>query len=100
MVPFYRQALNAWGRRDDSVLQATEVAEVLESRHQEAAGLAELGCREAAAAVAERDDERIRFVIMEHCHDERCGGRYFPDEPRPRSLQASAERRSRPRRRR
>ncbi len=65
MVPFYRQALNAWGRRDDSVLQATEVAEVLESRHQEAAGLAELGCREAAAAVAERDDERIRFVIME-----------------------------------
>jgi hypothetical protein len=32
MVRFYRQALNAWGRRDDSVLQPTEVAEVLQAR--------------------------------------------------------------------
>jgi hypothetical protein len=56
MVPLYRDALEAWERRDDSVLQATETAEVLESRRHEAAGLAELGCREAAAAVAERDE--------------------------------------------
>jgi hypothetical protein len=82
MVPLYRDALERWERRDDAILQATEVAEVLDGRRQEAVHFAKLGCREAIAAVADQDDERIRFVVMEHGHDERCGGRDFPDERR------------------
>jgi hypothetical protein len=64
--------------RDDGILQDTETTETLESRRQSAAGQAELGCREAASALAAEDHERICFVLMEHCHDERCGGRDFP----------------------
>jgi hypothetical protein len=56
---------------------------MLNDRRREAAYFAELGCREAAAA---EDDERIHFVVTEHCHDERCGGRYFPDERPSRPL--------------
>jgi hypothetical protein len=88
MVPLYRDALERWEARDDSILQGTEVAEIRASRRASAASFAELGCREAAAAVAAHDDERIRFAIMEHCHDERCGGRDFPDEPPTRHLSA------------
>jgi hypothetical protein len=87
MVPLYHDALERWERGDDGVLQATETAEVLESRRSEAAGHADLGCSIAAAALASRDDEAIRVVINEHCHDERCGGRNFPDEPKSRALQ-------------
>jgi hypothetical protein len=87
MVPRFREALERWERRDDGILQDTETTAILESRRQDTASRANLGCREAAAAVDAQDDERIRFVIMEHCYDEGCGGRDFPDEPRRRSLQ-------------
>jgi hypothetical protein len=86
MVPLYRKALEAWERRDDSVLQATETAEVLESRRREAAGHAGLGCSVASTALAAEDDEAIRAAVNEHVH-EGCGGRDFPDEPKSRSLQ-------------
>jgi hypothetical protein len=69
------------------VLHATEVAEVLESLRQEAVSHAELGCSVVAAALADNDDEAIRAAINEHCHDERCGCRDFPDEPKSRPLQ-------------
>jgi hypothetical protein len=81
MVPLYREALERWERRDDSILQATEVAEILDGRRQEAAYFAGLGCREAAAALADDHDEAIHAVISEHVH-ERCGGRDFPDQRR------------------
>lgn len=84
MRPAYRQALERWERQDDAVLQDTEVAEIRASRRREASYFAELGCSDAATAIAEGDDEQIRVVINEHCHDERCGGRDFPDEPRVR----------------
>jgi hypothetical protein len=87
MVPNYREALDAWERRDDSVLQAIEVAQVLQARRVEAAGHAGLGCSVAAAALAIEDDEAIRVAIDEHVH-EGCGGRNFPEEPQSRSLQA------------
>jgi hypothetical protein len=79
MVPLYRGALDRWEARNDSTLQATEVAEIRASRRSTAASDAELGCSVAAAALADDDDEAIRVVINEHCHDERCGGRDFPD---------------------
>jgi hypothetical protein len=87
MVPLYREALERWQSRDDSILQATEVAEIRASRRSTAAYDAELGCSVAAAALEADDDEAIATVISEHCHDERCGGHDFPDKPRPRSLQ-------------
>ena len=85
MVPLYREALDCWERRDDSILQTTEASEILTSRRREAASQAELGCSVAAAALEADDDEAIRAVINEHVH-EGCGGRDFPDEPRARAL--------------
>lgn len=82
----FRQALEAWERRDDAVMQATEGTQIRSEVRSEAAGIAELGCREAASALDAGDDERIYAVVSEHWHDERCGGRYFPDEPTPRRL--------------
>jgi hypothetical protein len=84
MVPVYRDALERWQSRDDSILQATEVAEIRASRRSTVAYDAELGCSVAAAALADDDDEAIATVISEHVH-EGCGGRDFPG-PR-RSLQ-------------
>ena len=86
MVPTYRDALERWERRDDAVMQQREVAQIRSDVRSEAAGIAELGCREAASAVATGDDERIYAVVTDHGHDARCGGRYFPDDPRTRPL--------------
>jgi hypothetical protein len=83
MVPLYREALERWEARDDSVLQETEITEIRASRRSTVAYDAELGCSVAAAALAADDDETIATVISEHCHDERCGGRDFPDQRRP-----------------
>ena len=58
MQPAYRAALEAWGRRDDDVMQAREVAEIRSDVRSEAAGIAELGCREAASALATDDAMR------------------------------------------
>jgi hypothetical protein len=77
--PAYRTALEAWERRDDDVMQATEVARIRSEVRSEATGIAELGCREAASALATGDDERIYAVVTDHGHDDRCGGRYLPD---------------------
>lgn len=77
----YREALEAWERRDDAVMQRTEVAEILESRRGTAVREASEGCRMAAAALAADDDEMIREAVNEHAH-EGCGWS-FPDEPRP-----------------
>jgi hypothetical protein len=82
MVPLYRDALERWERRDDSILQATEVAEIRASRRSTVAYDAKLGCSVAAAALEADADEAIRFVIMEHGHDVQCGGRNFPDQRR------------------
>jgi hypothetical protein len=79
MVPLYRDALERWERREDGILQATEVAQILEEHRGEAASLAALGCSVAAAALAADDDEAIRASINEHVHA-MCGGRNFPDE--------------------
>lgn len=86
MRPTYREALEAWERQDDSVMQEAEVTEIRASRRSEAAYFADLGCRDAAAAIAANDDEQIRVVVNEHAHDQRCGGPDFPDEPRRRTL--------------
>jgi hypothetical protein len=86
MVPLYREALEAWERRDDSVLQATEVAEILESTRGDAELEAVAGCRVAQAALVADDDERIREAVCRHAH-EGCGWR-FPDEPKQRPLRA------------
>ncbi|MGI8617340.1 MAG: hypothetical protein ACR2L4_11285 [Actinomycetota bacterium] len=88
MVPLYREAIEAWERGDDAVLQATEAGELLHSRQSHAASEAELGCSVAAAALAENDDEAIRDALMAHYHDERCGGRDFPDDPKPHRLRS------------
>ena len=87
MRPAYRTALDAWELRDDDVMQTTEVAQIRREVREEAAGIAELGCREAARALAGGDDDDIYAIGSKHEHDERCGGRYFPDEP-PRRLNA------------
>jgi hypothetical protein len=87
MVPHYRDALERWEARDDSILQATETAEIRASRRSTVAYDAELGCSVSAEALEADDDEAIASVISEHVH-EGCGGRDFPDEPRSRSLQA------------
>jgi hypothetical protein len=50
MVPLYREALERWEARDDSILQATEVAEIRASRRDTAADDAKLGCSVAEAA--------------------------------------------------
>ena len=88
MRPAYRTALEAWERRDDTVMQASEVARIRSDLRSEVAGIADLGCREAASALAAGDEEAIYAVVADHEHDDRCGGRYFPDEPRPRRLNA------------
>ena len=82
MVPLYRDALEAWERRDDAVLQETEVAEVLARRKGTASLEASEGCSVAAAALAADDDELIRDAVNRHAHNG-CGWR-FPDESRPR----------------
>jgi len=82
----YREALEAWQRHDDRVMQGTEVAQIRHDVRSEAVGIAELGCREAASALATGDDERIYAVVSDHGHDDRCGGRYFPDKPAQRRL--------------
>jgi hypothetical protein len=84
MRPAYRAALEAWERRDDDVLQATEAGRIRSRVRSEAVGIAELGCQEAASALDAGDEERIYAVVSDHGHDERCGGRYFADDPRPR----------------
>jgi hypothetical protein len=89
MVPLYRDALDRWEARDDSILQATEITEIRASRRSTVACDAELGCSVAAAALEADDDAAIAAVISEHVH-EGCGGRYFPDEPRTPPLVASA----------
>ena len=87
MRPAYREALERWERRDDSVLQETEFTEIRASHRSTVAYDAALGCSVAAAALADDDDEAIATVISEHGHDEGCGGRNFPDEPWTRPLQ-------------
>jgi hypothetical protein len=88
MMPRYREALDAWERRNDDVLQATEAGEVLRSRKEDAAAQAKLGCSMAAASIAADDDDAIRDVVMAHVHDERCGGRDFLDPRRTRRLRS------------
>ena len=55
MRPAYCEALEAWERRDDAVMQETEVAEILERRRGTAELEAAEGCRVAAAALAADD---------------------------------------------
>jgi hypothetical protein len=86
MRPVYRQAVEAWERGNDDVMQTTEVAQIRREVREEAAGIAELGCREAASALAGGDDERIYAVVSNHGHDERCGGRCVAEGPRPRAF--------------
>jgi hypothetical protein len=44
MVPLYREALERWERRDDTVLQDTQVAQIRVEHRAEAASEAERGC--------------------------------------------------------
>ncbi len=88
MVPTYRDALDRWERRDDSILQETEIARIHAEWRDEAASIAVLGCRAARSALEARDDDVIHAVISSHAHNERCGGRYFPDDPKPRGLRS------------
>jgi hypothetical protein len=81
MVPHYRDALERWEARDDSILQAREIAEIRTSRRSTVAYDAELGCSVAATALEANDDEAIATAISEHVHDG-CGGRDFPDHRR------------------
>lgn len=66
MRPVYRQALDVWERGDDDVMQTTEVAQIRREVREEAAGIAELGCREAASALDAGDEERIYAVVTGH----------------------------------
>lgn len=85
MVPLYREALERWERRDDAVLQETELGEAVASRKGTASLLeASEGCSVAAATLAADDDELIRRTIQEHVH-EGCGWSY-PGVPTPRRL--------------
>jgi hypothetical protein len=79
MVPLYREALERWERRDDAVLQDTEVAQIRAEHRAEAAAEAKRGCSLAAAAVDADDPEMIRAAVNEHGH-EGCGW-HLPDEP-------------------
>ena len=63
MRPAYRTALEAWERRDDTVMQASEVARIRSDLRSEVAGIADLGCREAASALAAGDEEAIYAVV-------------------------------------
>jgi hypothetical protein len=70
-------------------MQSTEVAQIHREVRDEAARIAALGCREAASALANDDEERIYAIVSAHGNDERCGGRYFPDHtPARRRLNA------------
>jgi hypothetical protein len=80
MRPVYRQALEAWERGDDAMMQRTEVAKIFEDRRGTAALEAAEGCSVAQAALVADDDERIHEAVNRHAH-EGCGWR-FPDEPR------------------
>lgn len=86
MRPAYRTALEAWERRDDAVMQRTEVAEILEGKRGTAALEAAEGCSVAQAALVADDDERIRDAVYEHAHNG-CGWS-VPDEPKQRPLHA------------
>jgi len=86
MVPASRDALERWERRDDSILQDTEVAQTRADHRAEAESEAELGCSMAAAALDADDPEAIRVAINEHGHND-CGWQ-FPDDPKPRRLRS------------
>lgn len=86
MVPMYRDALEAWERRDDAVMQRTEIAEILEGWRGTAALEAAEGCSVAQAALVADDDERIRDAVYGHAHNG-CGWS-VPDEPKQRPLRA------------
>ena len=85
MVPLYRDALERWERRDDSILQDTEVARIRAEHRAEAASEVELGCSAAGTALDADDPEAIRNAINDHAHEGR--GWSLPGEPRTRHLQ-------------
>lgn len=92
MRPAYRTALEGTPRRQRDAGDRGRP-----DPERSAVGIAELGCREAASALATGDDERIYAVVSDHGHDERCGGHYFADDPRSRRFTVISRARGRPR---
>lgn len=84
MRPKYREALEAWERGDDGVMQETEGAQRRGELRQEAASESALGCTVANAALNGGDPEAIEEAVQRHGHDG-CGWS-LPGEPRSRHL--------------